>query len=163
MEDGDKLSEYLGKVRDITKVRSLELARELKSEHTEAYTSEREDSEEVNSGHLVYYDYGLEEYKLTPLQSEQLDFTHLSLGRLTWQEVMDNTGRDNIRIGDGYIYDWIKQKLEGSILYEHKEDIDNKDFVYDGLMCNDLTLNVTNKDSLEGQQGYLRYNINYLK
>jgi len=93
-------------MKKMTKVQGERLAKRLKGYNEVIY-------EDLTRKLVVYYDYIAREYRLTP------DITHFNLdlysvgaiGELSWQEVMDRTGRNSVKEGGSYIYHWVSVQL----------------------------------------------------
>lgn len=102
----------------ITKVRSRELSKQLKD-----YYLMKENNKETISGrslHLkeyyIYYDIKEEEYKVSNIDPETLTISHVLIGKMSWEQVMRDTKRNNIRVGEDYLYDWVRSRVsEGKV------------------------------------------------
>ena len=97
----------------ITKVRSGELSKQLKD-----YYVQKGDNIESNNErslpvkqYFIYYDIRQEEYKISNVDPEAVSISHVLIGKLSWEQVMRDTGRNNIRIGEDYIYDWVREQV----------------------------------------------------
>lgn len=100
----------------ITKVRSRELSKQLKD-----YYIQKEMIQESNTErrlpvkqYFIYYDIRQEEYKISNVDPEAVSVSHVLIGKLSWEQVMRDTGRNNIRIGEDYIYDWVREQVSSN-------------------------------------------------
>lgn len=85
----------------ITKTKSYEFSRNLKRSYEESQ----------HAKYTVYYDINKEGYHIINIPSTSLPISHVHIGDLTWEEVMRETKRNNIKVGEEYIYNWVMHRI----------------------------------------------------
>lgn len=91
----------------ITKTRGHELAKTIKN----WYVNEGGNTQVSNT---IYYDVIADKYHVMKTEGTYNQDLHsrIAIGQLMWQEVMLFTGRNSLKAGGIYIYDWVNAKVE---------------------------------------------------
>lgn len=105
--DNNRLSKGSVRFSELTKVRAYEFSKQLKDYYVARVGSSGDDSTLPAKNYRIYYDVDSHEYRLSNIDPSELGVKYVLIGFMSWERVMSETSRNNIRAGERYLYEWI--------------------------------------------------------